>query len=97
MDNTRTSRMAHDNMKTQKHQILARLATGAVLTPLDALHDFGCFRLAARIAELREDGWNITTIASANNGKRHAVYVMSQADCIKAKKLIATKKQMVLI
>jgi len=33
------------------------------LTPLEALHGCGCFRLAARIKELREQGHDIKTKA----------------------------------
>lgn len=54
----------NDNEKecaTQKKQIKAYLLTGKRLTQLDALNLFGCFRLAARICELRNDGMNIKT------------------------------------
>ena len=44
---------------TQNLQILAWLKTGKTLTPLDALKHFGCFRLSARIYELKEQGWPI--------------------------------------
>ena len=55
---------------TQKQAILTALKRRQRLTPLDALRRFGCFRLAARIADLRADGLNIVT--SIKNG--HAVY-----------------------
>lgn len=48
-------------METQKRQILAYLQTGATLSPLEALQRFGCFRLAARIANLRDEGYDIVT------------------------------------
>jgi hypothetical protein len=35
------------------------LQAGESLTALDALCEIGCFRLAARIGELREDGHDI--------------------------------------
>ncbi len=59
---------------SQSGRILDALKTGRRLTALDALDEFGCFRLAARIHDLRKAGhevisWDITT-----NGKRHAVY-----------------------
>ena len=44
---------------TQNEQILAWLKAGKTLTPLDALNHFGCFRLSARIYELKELGWPI--------------------------------------
>ncbi len=41
----------------------------------DALNKFGCFRLAARIADLRNDGMNIkTTIVKLKNKKQVAQY-----------------------
>lgn len=58
---------------TQTDGVLALLhANGdAGLTPLEALDRLGCFRLAARVAELRADGWVIE-----NRGKGHARYVL---------------------
>lgn len=39
--------------------ILSHLKTGKILTPIDALDLFGCFRLSARIYELKDMGWPI--------------------------------------
>ena len=44
---------------TQAEHILAYLKTGGSLTPLDALERFGCFRLGARVWDLKERGYNI--------------------------------------
>ena len=44
------------------------------ISPLTALEKYGCFRLAARIAELREDGLNIETVQTKQNGKTFATY-----------------------
>jgi hypothetical protein len=44
---------------TQNQQILASLKNGNSITPADALNDFGCFRLAARIYQLKQDGHDI--------------------------------------
>ena len=44
---------------SQKSDILAALKNGEEMTPLPALKRFGCMRLAARIGELKEDGWPI--------------------------------------
>lgn len=41
---------------TQAEQILAALKGGRAITPLEALNEWGCFRLAARVGELREQG-----------------------------------------
>ena len=48
-------------MKSQNAQILAALERGEEITPLDALRDYGCMRLGARIWELKADGWNIAS------------------------------------
>ncbi len=45
---------------TQKEHILAALKRKPI-TPLEALNRFGCFRLAARISELRQEGYQIHT------------------------------------
>ena len=46
---------------SQNQQIANYLNKGKKLTPLQALEKFGCFRLAARIADLRNNGMNIAT------------------------------------
>ena len=61
-------------MKTQKQQIEAYLTKGKSLTPIDALSKFGCFRLAARIADLRNEGLNIATKIVTKKGKSYASY-----------------------
>jgi hypothetical protein len=61
-------------MKTQKQQILAYLKKGKSITPLQALTKFGCFRLAARIADLRNEGLNIATKNVTKEGKTFASY-----------------------
>ena len=46
------------------------------ITPHDALREAGCFRLAARVAELRGDGLDIrTTWETDGDGTRWARYV----------------------
>ncbi len=56
-------------------QIANYLNKGKKLTPIDALNKFGCFRLAARIADLRNQGLNIeTTIIKLKNNKQIAQY-----------------------
>jgi hypothetical protein len=59
---------------SQNDQIRAALILGRSLTPLDALQDYGCFRLAARIAELRREGLDIECATETKNGKRYARY-----------------------
>lgn len=59
---------------SQNKQILAYLQGGRSITPLEALNLFGCFRLGARIAELKSKGYDITTEMVKHNGKRFASY-----------------------
>lgn len=48
-------------MKSQTDAILEALEAGQQITPMDALKSWGCFRLGARIYELRERGYRIKT------------------------------------
>jgi len=61
-------------MKTQKQQILSYLEKGKAITPIQALSKFGCFRLSARISDLRNDGLNIATKYVTIKGKTFASY-----------------------
>lgn len=47
---------------SQLSLIRAALEKGDTLTPIDALNRFGCFRLGARIHDLREEGYDIATL-----------------------------------
>ena len=58
---------------TQSELILNWLLTGKTLTPMEALREFGCFRLAARIGELRECT-EIHSRIESKRGRRYAVY-----------------------
>jgi len=60
--------------KTQTERILNYLSKGKGITPIDALNRFGCFRLAARIADLRKNGHAIFTDSVTKNGKTFASY-----------------------
>ena len=46
---------------SQENEILEYLMTGKTLTPIEALQRFRTFRLAARIANLRKEGFHIET------------------------------------
>jgi hypothetical protein len=62
---------------TQAGRILEHLRAGNRITALEALDAFGCFRLAARIHELRRDGWGIQErTVETRGGKRVAEYSM---------------------
>ena len=64
--------------KTQKDRILDYLMEGHSLTPLEALNLFGCFRLGARIADIKGEGYLIRKemVRDAATGKRYASYSM---------------------
>ena len=61
---------------TQNDAIKEHLLSGKPITPLDALQNYGCFRLASRIDELRKAGMDIETVTIKRNGKRYASYVL---------------------
>jgi hypothetical protein len=63
---------------TQAQRILIYLKTGKSLTPLEALKKFGCFRLAARIADLRSQGHTIWTNYITKDNKTFAAYKLSK-------------------
>ena len=64
-----------DDRQSQTDAILAALQAGRKLTPLDALKDFYCFRLGARIWELKKQGYDIKTeMVKTTSGKRIARY-----------------------
>lgn len=46
---------------TQKNAILTHLKRFGSIEPLTALREYGCYRLGARIADLRKDGYDIIT------------------------------------
>ena len=67
-------------MESQNRRIKAYLESGKSLTPLDALYQFGCFRLGARVHNLKQQGMNINSdlieITSGGKTKRVARYTL---------------------
>jgi len=63
-------------LEDQSNRILEYLKEGNSVTPMDALRLFGCFRLSARIFDLKSSGSNIRTIMimDKDTGKRFASY-----------------------
>tara|TARA_R100000458_G_C8257143_1_gene233104 strand:+ start:500 stop:724 length:225 start_codon:yes stop_codon:yes gene_type:complete len=59
---------------SQQTNILKHLERGESITPLDALEQYGCFRLAAVIFNLRADGHKIKTKKITRRGKTYASY-----------------------
>ena len=66
--------------ESQNTQIIAYLLQGYTLTPLEALQRFRCLRLAARISNLRDDGWEIST---TRHGNEYATYKLESKLCLK--------------
>jgi len=60
-------------VKSQNALIRAHLESGQTISPILALHLFGCARLAARIYDLRNQGLEILT-TKPKKGKRYAIY-----------------------
>ena len=59
---------------SQKDRILAHLKAGRAITPIMALERSGCFRLAARIEEIRHQGFDLVTSMVAYGELRYAKY-----------------------
>lgn len=65
---------------TQKAQVKAWLEDGKSITPIEALNRWGCFRLAAVINRLRNDGMDIVTEKYLTpSGKYVARYSLNNA------------------
>lgn len=62
---------------TQAQRILAHLRK-APLDPLTALRKYGCFRLGARIWDLKREGYDIRSRIVSENGKKFARYLLVQ-------------------
>ena len=66
---------------SQSDLILKSLKSGERITPIDALNKFGCFRLSARIHDLRDRGFDVrkSMLKTANN-KVVAQYYLLQTE-----------------
>jgi hypothetical protein len=65
------------NSNSQNQQILMHLKSGKTLTAMISLRRFGCFRLAARVYDLREAGYAIQSRVIEASGKRIAEYYLA--------------------
>lgn len=65
---------------TQCALIEQHLKSGKEITPIDALNLYGCFRLGARIWDLKEKGLNIVTEMVRNGRKSYAKYRLASID-----------------
>tara|TARA_R100001510_G_C7455200_1_gene78247 strand:+ start:306 stop:518 length:213 start_codon:yes stop_codon:yes gene_type:complete len=64
--------------QSQNDLILDHLIRKKTINPLQALKLFGCFRLSARIYDLKEKGINIekNSEKDRSTGKEYAVYTL---------------------
>lgn len=68
------------NVTPQARKVLRHLEKYKSITPLEALGVYGIFRLAARIYELRREGFDVVTINQRDeNEKPYAKYVLARA------------------
>ncbi|HAQ21135.1 MAG TPA: hypothetical protein DCR40_18160 [Prolixibacteraceae bacterium] len=63
--------------KSQNEQIRKHLEAGKKITPLEALEQFNCLRLGARIHNLKGMGMAICSELVERNGKRFAEYSLA--------------------
>ena len=62
-------------METQTTRILAHLKSGKTITPAEAQEKYGCYRLGARIYDLKQEGHQIhTDRVDSGQGTKFAQY-----------------------
>ena len=61
-------------MLSQCDMILDYMKRGFSITPIEALNKFNCFRLGARISDLKHEGHRIHTELVSNGKKKFASY-----------------------
>lgn len=64
----------------QQWRILDHLIRNRTISPLEALDVYGCYRLGARIYDLRQAGIKIKTIRKQNEEKSWAEYRLEDDD-----------------
>lgn len=79
MENTETTHPDISLGETQCKQVLSHLQSGQSITPLEALNLYGVFRLASRIHDLRNKGFNIKVRRGVvtEKGKKIAEYYLN--------------------
>lgn len=69
--------LQYGNTQSQCLSILRHLQRGKSINPLQALNQYGCFRLGARIYDLKQRGYLIEKrMVKTANGKKYAEYSM---------------------
>ena len=67
-------------VRSQKEQILSHLIDGKTITPKEALEKFACFRLAARISDIKKMGYEINREMVKAGGAKVAKYSLKKAE-----------------
>ena len=74
-----TSSKGKKQHKSQKSKILDYMLDNGSITQKEAVEHFGCYRLSARIKDLRDEEYNIITVSEQNEGYgNHARYFLKQ-------------------
>ena len=68
------------NRKSQKQKILEWMQSGRFVGPATAMNKWNCYRLAARIKELRNDGHKIKTTINKSSRVKYATYTIEKGD-----------------
>jgi hypothetical protein len=68
---------------SQKEMVLRHLKEGRPIDPMEALREYGCYRLGAIIFLLRGEGYNISTRLVCHKNKyghttHYAIYKMEE-------------------
>lgn len=70
-----------NKIESQNKRIKKFLEEGGYITQMYAMREFGCFRLASRIFDLRNDyGMDIKSEMVESNGKRFAMYCLNKPE-----------------
>lgn len=87
MNSTRIQRAGHfmatefSEKATQCEMLLDYLHKYGNITQLEAIRAFGCSRLAARVSDLRDDGYPIITeINPLKGAKKYAIYRLNEEE-----------------
>jgi hypothetical protein len=65
-------------LKSQNERILDYLKQGRPITAIEALRMFDCFRLAARVKDLKDQGHNIKSYIINVGEKKIAAYLLHE-------------------
>lgn len=72
---TQKEAKTNNTIATQKAMIASHLVSGRSINPIEALNLYGCFRLGARIWDLRNEGMSISKeMVQAGRKKKFAKY-----------------------